>query len=189
MTTTSDRPRFEAARLQYKPAAIRYLFVAEAPPGEERFFYFEDVSTHDNLFLETMKVLYPDFPEARIARSRKKEFLKRFQVEGFHLIDAVAAPIEGRGIPTKLRAITDGLPNLQKRIHELVDGETWIILISASVYRVCARPFQDGGLRVGNSGPIEFPSSGWQREFRRKLADTLSKCYASNAEGSHRPRD
>jgi hypothetical protein len=52
---------FEDARQKYKPDEIKFLLIAEAPPDAEsgRFFYFEEVDKHDNLFIETMKVLYP----------------------------------------------------------------------------------------------------------------------------------
>jgi hypothetical protein len=53
---------FEALRQRYKPEVIRFLFIAEAPPHIEsgRFFYLTEMQTHDALFLETMRVLYPD---------------------------------------------------------------------------------------------------------------------------------
>ena len=66
--------KFEAARTKYKPETIKYLFVAETPPktNSERFFYFENVMEQDSLFLETMKVLYPDLIENREIKEIRK---------------------------------------------------------------------------------------------------------------------
>jgi hypothetical protein len=68
---------FEIARRKYKPQSIKFLFVAEAPPKKEsgRFFYFENVSDKDSLFLEMMKVLYPKhYSVTKIAAFRKSSF-------------------------------------------------------------------------------------------------------------------
>jgi len=74
---------FENTRLKYKPEIIKFLLIAEAPPkiGSNRFFYFEDVNEKDSLFIETMKVIYPDedYSNTKNIRSRKKEFLEKFK--------------------------------------------------------------------------------------------------------------
>lgn len=73
--------KLEVARSKYKPRKIKYLLIAEAPPEESsnRFFYFEHVEIKDSLFLETMKVLYPDnYTDTKTVRSRKKHFLNKF---------------------------------------------------------------------------------------------------------------
>lgn len=59
---------FALASRKYRPATVRILFIAEAPPAYEskRFFYFTGLQQGDTLFLEMMKTLYPiewDFPE------------------------------------------------------------------------------------------------------------------------------
>jgi hypothetical protein len=91
--------RFENARLKYKPKEIKYLLVAETPPktDSDRFFYFEKVDKQDSLFLETMKILYPNetqFAETKTIRKREKEFLEKFMDDGFYLIDSLDKPFE-----------------------------------------------------------------------------------------------
>ena len=49
----------EEAMNKYKPSTIRCLIIAEAPPNDERFFYFEDVFEKDLLFIGVMGVLFP----------------------------------------------------------------------------------------------------------------------------------
>ncbi|MGN6196845.1 MAG: hypothetical protein ACTHOB_18035 [Ginsengibacter sp.] len=73
--------KFGQARQKYKPAKIKYLFIAETPPKTDsnRFFYFENVDKQDSLFLETMKCLYPKETEnvdLKLIRRHKSYFLK-----------------------------------------------------------------------------------------------------------------
>lgn len=67
------KPDFESAREKYRPKKARFLLIAEAPPKAStgRFFYFEDVSRGDGLFLETMKMLCPaDYTSVKERRRR-----------------------------------------------------------------------------------------------------------------------
>lgn len=88
----STQTDFDAALERYRPGHIKTLFIAEAPPalGSKRFFYFENVTSHDALFWETMRVLYS---VTELERNRKAEFLTRFKMDGFFLIDACSLPI------------------------------------------------------------------------------------------------
>jgi hypothetical protein len=54
-----DLNSFSQATVKYRPAAVRILFVAEAPSAYEskRFFYFTGLQRQDTLFLEMMKNL------------------------------------------------------------------------------------------------------------------------------------
>lgn len=171
---------FEIARKQYRPAHIKTLFIAEAPPSKksQRFFYFIAVPRGDTLFLETMKVLYPkEFRSAKHARLHKKEFLSRFMNDGFYLIDACRFPLPtDASFAEKRRAIEDNLPFLRKRlkgISESCDSRTKVILISKPVYVVCSCELVD--FNVINDRMIDFPASGRQRHFRSKLGSLLKK--------------
>lgn len=90
---------FEKARLKYRPELIRYLIIAETPPKTEskRFFYFEDVQNQDSLFIEMIKCLYHiDTRDlnAKSIRAKKADFLRKFQGDGFYLIDSLDSPFE-----------------------------------------------------------------------------------------------
>lgn len=165
----------ESSRLRYKPRDIRYLFIAESPPlAADRFFYFEDVTRADNLFLETMKVVYPArFTSAPAMRRAKREFLRQWQTDGFYLIDAVDEPLGRLSRRDKLEAIRNQLPTLVKRVAKVVRSDTCIFLISAPVHKMCYRPLCDSGFNVVNDEPIDFPGTGRQRDFRRKLKHAL----------------
>ncbi|HEY4325665.1 MAG TPA: hypothetical protein VGN20_16840 [Mucilaginibacter sp.] len=68
----------EAARLKYKPAKIKTIIVAEAPPNcIDRFFYFENVQTADFLFLGIIEVLYPDLKNQFMNAKQKRSPAKK----------------------------------------------------------------------------------------------------------------
>ena len=53
---------YESLRRRYKPNQIAALFISESPPApkSDRFFYLEGVTKADALYLETMRVLFPE---------------------------------------------------------------------------------------------------------------------------------
>lgn len=171
--------QFEAARRKYKPEEIKFLLVAEAPPHESscRFFYFENVPTGDSLFLETMKVLYPDeYTDTIIVRSRKPEFLHRFKRDRFYLIDSTDTPMEDPRPSRKRQQIRRSLPSLVEKLAELISDDTKIILISKPVYDVCADVLRLQGFNIVNDEMIDFAGSGGQAKYRVKLGRLLNKC-------------
>lgn len=174
------RDAFDVARTQFRPDHIKTLFIAEAPPSKKshRFFYFVGVTSGDTLFLETMKVLYPEeFCSAQHTRQHKREFLSRFRNDGFYLIDACRSPIpKGASFSEKKRTIRHNLPFLRttlESISALCDSRTKVILISKSVYVACSPELAN--FNVINDGMIDFPAAGRQQHFRRKLRSLLKK--------------
>lgn len=171
---------FESARQKYKPEAIKFLLIAEAPPKVEskRFFYFEDVQNGDSLFLETMKVVYPsDCSNMKSVRQRKGEFLERFKNDGFYLIDASEKAMKDTRPTEKKKQIEESLPSLVEKVRNVVSEDTKIILISSTVYEVCCNRLKSEGFSVINEDAIPFPI-GWQKEFREKLGTLLSTWLA-----------
>lgn len=184
----------EAARKNYLPTdGIKVLFVAEAPPADpRRFFYFEQVPSHDGLYLAMMRALYEDASdlEASELRHRKPEFLQRFKTDGYYLIDASASPMPpGANGPTKRRLLVESLPSLLETARSLITPETEIVLISGPVYDVCCDPLRSAGLNVVNTEAIDFPGSGRQAHFRRKLGRALDTFLRSTVRGLEKTVD
>lgn len=133
--------KFESARLKYKPDIVRYLLIAETPPKSDsnRFFYFENVFEQDSLFLETMKVLYPEDTfqiDTKEIRNKKATFLLKFKHDGFYLIDSLDLPFDRKySASQKVRLITNGQVNLLSKINSIINNNTKVILISATVFR------------------------------------------------------
>ena len=77
------RNRYAKARNKYKPRQVNVLLIAEGPPNNlDRYFYFEEVKTHDSLFLEIMGILYPE-QKKRYLASRRDSLLKEDLLEAF----------------------------------------------------------------------------------------------------------
>lgn len=167
--------KFERARLKYKPEIIKYLLIAEAPPKSEsnRFFYFENVPTQDSLFLETMKVLYPMEcweMNTREIRMKKAQFLMNFKNDGFYLIDSLDTPFEHRfSQSAKVKHIENGQAVLLSKINSIIDRLTKVILISAPVFKANFSFLKRNKINVINRDLIEFPGSGGQAKFRKKM--------------------
>ena len=166
---------FEEARRKYKPAMIKYLLVAEAPPQIKtgRFFYYEKVKDHDGLFLETMKALYPnEYIDVKSTRRDKQIFLNKFKADCYYLLDAANEPI--KDIRRKEEQLKSDLPSLVERIREVINPHSKIILISRPVYNVCFARLIAEGFRVINTEMIDFPGSGGQVKFRNKIRSLIN---------------
>jgi hypothetical protein len=165
---------FETAREKYQPSEIKYLLVAESPPqkGSGRFFYFEDVKEHDALFLETMKVLYPsDYSDTKYVRRNKADFLRKFMNDGYYLIDSTDIPIADKN--KRNEYIEQALPDLCRKIRDIIGNKTKIILISRGVYDVCLSRLKSEGFNVLNTEMIDHPSSGGQTKYKNKIGKLL----------------
>lgn len=165
--------KLEDARLKYKPDKIEYLLIAEAPPDNiERFFYYEDVRKHDYLFLAIVEALYPDQKEKFLSSGRcshmKELILCKLKTDGFYLLDLSELPIKFLN-----NDLSEQLPSLVKRINDVVDKQTNIILIKATVYDAAFLYLHDKGFNIVDI-KIPFPSSGRQNEFQTKFREALT---------------
>ena len=154
------RARRQVAAGKYRPDQVRLLLVGEAPPAaDERYFYFEDVPSHDWLFLGVAEVLLGRKPP----RAEKAACLTRLQGMGFFLIDLSLDPADN----TPLRSF---VPDLLARCRALAPKR--IILIKATVFDVAYHPLRSAGHPVVNQR-VYFPSTGRQLEFRDQFAAAL----------------
>lgn len=160
------RRRRERAARRYRPAQVKLLLVAEAPPGvkpgePERYFYFEDVGKHDDLFRYVIRVVLGEDP----TRSGKKDLLSKLRDDGVFLIDLKRDPIDESSL--------DGyVPDLVRRCKHLYPRK--IILIDVDVYDVAYLDLREAGLPVVNER-IPFPGRGQQKRFEKGLKRALKK--------------
>lgn len=164
--------RYAAARNRYRPDEVRTLLIAESPPcNPERYFYFEDVRTHDSLFLEIVGVIYPELKAAYLKSKRdpelKAELLENFQSDGYLLIDLSEVPQELTG-----ESDAQCLPDLLARVKKLATKKTRIVLIKANVYDCAYEPLKELGYKVSPER-LPFPGSGQQRVFREGFRKAL----------------
>lgn len=177
------KDRYQTARLKYKPNKIRILFIAEAPPQDERrFFYYEDVTSHDALFINLIRVLYPDFvnvygKSVEAIRDNKTNLLNSLKQDGYFLIDALPKPINLKLSSSKRKnLIKQNKDNLLREIFTLQgkNKNMQVVLIKATVYDALLQPLLKDKIDVINGDiKIPFPSQGHCTEFRSKLANLL----------------
>jgi hypothetical protein len=163
-----SRNRYKQAAAKYRPKKTHTLFVAEAPPlSVDRYFYFEDVKRGDWLWIALMKQLFPaaKWGPTERERGRKDAWLRKFQNNGYRLIDAVKEPVDG--------SPSARVKKIKTHSHELISEvkkikPRYIVLIKATVFDALFHEFKIAGLPVVKSR-LPFPSSGRQREFHRKF--------------------
>jgi hypothetical protein len=172
---------FEEARRQYLPQPVRLVFITEAPPplGSGRYFYFPDVRKGDSLFLELMKVLFPEevqaFDTVKALRAEKTYFLDRFREEGFYLTNAVDAPQPDTTARARVKTYQANAGALIAQLDSIMRRETPVVFISAVAYEGSARALREAGFNVLNTERIEYPNSGQQLNFRRRLSRLLQE--------------
>jgi hypothetical protein len=150
-TKKAREQRARAAR-KYKPANIKTLLVAEAPPSStERYFYFEHVRTHDSLFRHVANAILGQTP----TRNEKANALAQLRERGVFLIDLCADPVDGGPLSTHV-------PALIRRVRKLAPAK--VILIKATVYDNAFAALRDANLPVVDER-VPFPGSGQQRRF------------------------
>jgi hypothetical protein len=154
-----------AAAARYIPNHTRVLFIAEAPPNSpDRYFYFEDVKRDDWLWIALMKALYrPELKDTKEERKRKRQWLARFQRDGFRLIDAVKRPLDGSN-RARVTAIRAAAPALISEIKDITPDS--IILIKSTVHEVLFHRLRSLGFTVINETALPFPATGQQRRFQ-----------------------
>ena len=182
-STLEARVRRKEARERYKPDPVRCLVIAEAPPSEDRYFYFEDVPSADWLFLGVMKALFPlEFAGYTPDRSpkRKRTLLRRFQAGGYWLLDAIEDPLEDapKGGPSLVRFIQER-SDLLDRLGKLKSGaglrsHVPLILIKTTVYDGLQPPLKRAGYRVIDKR-IPFPASGQQKVFDNSFKEAVAR--------------
>ncbi len=176
---------YERLRKKYRPDKVKLLLIAEAPPLSDspRFFYDINTKDNDNLYLETMSVLFcgltrgvrgersVDFKKE--LRQNKAAYLQKFKDCGFWLQDAVPVPI---GVKPKkdterlIRNYIDRMIQIIKSYH--IDK---CILIKDTVYDSLSSPLEAVGVKILNHKALKFPASRWQTTFRKEFGELLQR--------------
>ncbi|NQV01284.1 MAG: hypothetical protein HQ542_01455 [Bacteroidia bacterium] len=168
--------KFQQARQKYKPIRIKLLFIAEAPPNEysDRFFYFENVFSHDSLFWELMRYAFPMETkgiETPFLRPKKTDFLLRFKGMGYFLEDAIDFPLPKKiSSSKKIKIIKENQQDLLRKLHRLLPfKEVPIILISYTVYKANREFLKSYGYNVIHDHPIAFPLGNLRTRFQEEM--------------------
>lgn len=193
MSSLSDKQSYEVDRRLYKPVHIHILFIAESPPPtsetpSSRHFYRTDTLRHnDRLFINTIKTLYPqaaELSEAQLEQA-KDSWLRTFQQDGYYMIEALDSSLPHEVTKQQRQEyIRAALPVLIRRVSELVEPNTKIILIKSNVFEVAAEPLRKAGLAILNTELIDYPGHFTQKAYRQKLAGLLEAGARSGRKAS-----
>ena len=170
---------YQQARAKYTPDRIKLILITEAPPpfDRNRYFYFERVRRGDSFFLELIKVLFPEevaaFDTIKQVRAEKAYFLERLQEEGYLLLHAHDEPLPGTTAAARAQTYRDNLSQLMATLLKLGSPRTPIVLVSAVVFRAIGSDLRGSGFNLIHDQLIEYPNSGQQLNFRRKLKPLL----------------
>lgn len=161
---------YESAADYFAPEKTNLLFLAEAPPSSvERYFYYPDVRTNDWLWIGLMKAIYGgQFEEVFLERFRKMKWLKRFQSDGYRLIDVMDEPFHpDDSQKDRKELVKNHLNYIVDEIREINPNQ--ILIIKVTVYDALYQDLKNCGLPVVNAR-LPFPSSGRQTEFQYQFA-------------------
>jgi len=162
------------AAAKYRPAHVRLLLVAEAPPcTPDRYFYFEDVGRHDWLFRYVWEGLMGSKPD----RSQKAEHLAVLREAGVFMIDLHEESIS----QPSLGDLRPKVPGLLERCRAIKAGH--IVLIKSSVYDAAFEPLAAAGLPVIDER-IPFPASGQQKKFLEAFRRATAAADLASSRGT-----
>lgn len=175
---------YDQIRRQYRPEHIKVLLIAESPPpaasiDSSRHFYRSDkVRTGDRLFTNTIKALYPAAVEKteKELEEEKEHWLRHFQANGWYMIEALEQSQQHKVTKAERQElIQNNLSRLLKRVKELADPSTKIILIKSNVFVVAAEPLRQAGYHVLNKQLLDYPGQYNQTAYRQKLAALMTE--------------
>lgn len=170
----------EKLRKKYLPQKINVLFVAEAKPDNpERFFYYDNVTSRDYLYIYLMRALYEyGKQDERWLRDNKREMLEKFKSDGYYLVDTVDEIKAGTKQAARIKAIKANADNKVAEIESLLSRygseSTKVVIIKATVFKALYEPLKSK-FNVANDYPIYFPSYGRQLEFLHQMSDVKNK--------------
>jgi hypothetical protein len=149
----------ERLRRRYRPAAVRLLFVGEAPPASGRFFYNRDSGLYRAI---------RDAFHSVDSSINDESFLATFQRTGCYLIDACPHPVDRFDPRSRRAACLAAEPLLSLRIKKLQPQA--IVTLVRSIRNNVERATQ----RAGWHGPLlDVPYPGRWIRHREIFLDAL----------------
>jgi hypothetical protein len=147
------RRRRRLAARRWRPDSIELLLVVEGPPSAlDRYFYFEDVATHDSLFRHVVEAVLGEKPTRD-----KAPYLDALRERGVFLVDLSVDPFRDRR-----EAIPRCVADLVRRVAALQPHQ--VVLVGAAVFDAAYDVLRGAGFPVANVR-LPYPGSGQQRRF------------------------
>lgn len=172
MTSQSDS---KPDTRSFVPEKTKILFIAESPPiSADEHFYSPNAKEQDWLWVSLMKAIYSDrFGDDDVERDRKNEWLLRFMIDGYQVINAFPRPFKKEPSESRIKLI-------QERVDVLVE-EIWkispdcIVLVKYTVYDALFSDLAGFEMPVVNCRlPYPVPDYGKQEEFLEKFSSLVA---------------
>ena len=172
MTTQSDS---KPDTRSFVPEKTKILFIAESPPiSADEHFYSPNAKEQDWLWVSLMRAIYSDrFGDDDVERDRKNEWLLRFMIDGYQVINAFPRPFKKEPSESRIKLI-------QERVDVLVE-EIWkispdsIVLVKYTVYDALFSDLTGFEMPVVNCRlPYPVPDYGKQEEFLEKFSSLVA---------------
>jgi len=153
VTDAAAAQRRRRAAERYRPDDVDLLLVAEAPPSAlDRYFYFEDVLTHDSLFRYVVRGVLGETPTRD-----KAPYLEELRDRGVFLTHLSEEPFRAWN-----EVVPRCLPRLVERCRALEPRR--IVLVGARTYDHAFEALDAADLPVVDVR-LPYPGSGQQRRF------------------------
>jgi len=162
-TDITARRQREHLRQEFRPAAVRLLFIGESPPASGRFFYRRDSGLY-RAMLEVFQVI-----DASITDST---FLTVFQESGCYLFDLCPEPVDHLGARARRDACRLAERNLSRVIDRLQPG-----MIATLLRSIKSNVLASIAIAHWRGSVLHLPYPGrWKHHreaFVRELAPTI----------------
>lgn len=167
---------YREAANKFSPAKIKVLFIAESPPANNSFFYFN--FSKQEILLSTITTAILGDGKGYTRNDSKIDFLRILQERGYFLIDAVEYPINITTDRNRELIIEKETDNLINRIKDLekqnkTDRNTKIILIKKSVFNVLNNTLKSKEFNILNKAKVDFPKYFNDRDTIREIRNLL----------------
>ena len=168
--------KYKEAAGKFLPDKIKVLFIAESPPANGSFFYFN--FSKQEILLSTITTAILGDGKGYTSKDSKIEFLKTVKDKGNFLIDAVDYPINTTSDKNRELIIEKETDNLIDRLKDLdsqnkIDKYTKIILIKKSVFNVLNNTLKQKGFNILNKAKVDFPKYYNDRDTIREIRNLL----------------
>lgn len=154
--------------------------MAESPPepsgNEVRFFYNPGLERWDHMYRSVMKAVFPEF---EYRRGEKDSWLRRFQKNGYYLIDATDRPVNRLSSAERRQELNNALEGKVSEIKRLISPSTPIILVKKNIFSAFNQPLRDAGYNVIHESFLPFPSHG----HRARFVEACSMCLRKAQKG------
>lgn len=178
---------YSALSSKYQPPIVKLLIVGNAPP-KSRYFYKEDVSQYDGLFLAVCEAMNPDdtlLYQMNKTEVKKRKLLEEFKQKGGFIMDVYPKPEEDC---KKEGELSYWLDDFKKRFSEIpMEKNAHVILCHKNAHKLSSF-FQDRGFRTMKVNcPVQH-SDTMTSEHKGTFVRKLSKIF-QEMEDSNEPSD